>query len=219
MDFDQTDHLISTILRKLAPRVGKKGVLTIFLAKLLFLIDCEYFRLKGTQATDFRYTWYKHGPYPPVAFEERLEKLEGYEIARLPMTRVVDGRPYALFYAGSQPRFEPHLEEPLNGIANRLIEIFKDADWEILLQYVYNLDIVKGLEFGMLIDFGGLPTMKTADEELLAAVATAFETELAQPLSKEHMNVIKDALREPTNENIEMARRMLNRQRIASKYS
>ena len=217
MEFDQTDHIIVSLIRKLAPRVGKGGILTIFLAKLLFLVDYEYFKTTGKQATVFRYVWYKHGPYPPTHFEERLAKLEDYEIVKFPMTRVVNGRPYNLFYAGSKPRFESHLDEPLTIIIDRITNIFKDAAWETLLQYVYSLDMVKGLEFGQPVDFSRA-RVRTEDEIFLETVANVFKEELKQPLSHQHFSAIERALSEPTNENIETARRMLAAQHRASRY-
>lgn len=218
LEFDQTDQVIVSLINKLAPHVRKKGIVTIFLAKLLFLVDCEYFKATGSQATDFRYIWYKHGPYPPVDFEERLQKLEGYEVIRLPMTRLVDGRSYTLFYAGTRSRFTPHLDEPLRSIVDKITEIFKDATWETLLQYVYSLDVVKGLELGDAIDFSRATT-KTEDEIFLERVTSAFKEELSRPLSPEHIKAIQQALSEPTNENIETAKRMLARQRAASRFS
>lgn len=218
MEFDQTDHIIVSLVKKIAPRVGGKGILTIFLAKLLFLADYEYFKATGKQVTDFRYVWYKHGPYPPVQFEERLVKLEDYEIVRLPMARLIDDRSYNLFYAGTKPRFAPHLDEPLTSILDRITDIFKDATWETLLQYVYSLDIVKGLEFGQPVNFGRVK-VRTEDEIFLETIAHTFKEELEQPLSAQHFNSIQRALSEPTNENIETARRMLAAQRRASQYS
>lgn len=218
MEFDQTDHIIVSLLNKLAPHIGRRGILTIFLAKLLFLVDYEHFKATGRQASDFRYVWYKHGPYPLVDFEERLQKLDGYEIVRLPMTRDVDGRPYNLFYAGTCPRFTPHLYKPLSSIVDRVTEIFKDAIWETLLQYVYSLEIVRGLESGDAIDFSRV-AVKTEDEIFLEKVASAFKEELSQPLSVEHIKAVQLALSEPTNENIETAKRMLARQHAASRLS
>jgi len=218
MKFDQTDHIIVSLIQKLAPRVGRKGILTIFLAKLLFLVDLEYFKAIGKQATDFRYVWYKHGPYPPVQFEDRLANLENYELVKLPMTRMIDDRSYNLFYTGAKPRFAPHLDEPLASTINRITDIFKDATWETLLKYVYSLDIVKGLEFGQPVDFGRVQ-VQTEDEIFLETIAKAFKEELEQPLSAQHFNSIQRALSEPTNENIETARRMLGAQRRASQYS
>jgi hypothetical protein len=217
MDFDQTDHVIVSLIKKLAPSVSEKGILTISLDKLLFLIDYEHFKATGKQATDFRYIWYRYGPYPIVDFEPRLEKLEGYEIARVRKARVIDERPYDLFYFGENPRFTPRLGSPLSSILSNIVDIFSDADWKILLEYVYNLDIVRGLEFGQPIDFG--VQMRTVDEIFLEKVANAFKEELNQPLGVEHFNAIDRALKEPTNENIETARRMLVAQHRASKYS
>lgn len=217
MKFDQTDHIIVSLVQKLAPRVGRKGILTIFLAKLLFLVDHEYFKAIGKQATDFRYVWYKHGPYPPVQFEDRLANFENYELVKLPMTRMIDDRPYNLFYTGTRPRFAPHLDEPLASTVNRITDIFKDATWETLLQYVYSLDIVKGLEFGQPVDFGRVQ-VRAEGEIFLETIANAFKEELEQPLSVQHFNSIQRALSEPTNENIETARRMLGVQRRASQY-
>jgi len=189
VEFDQTDHIIAYLVSKMAPPSSRKKILTISLAKLLFLVDYEHFKARGSQATDLTYVWYKYGPYPLTDFEPRLKKLEGYEITRLPMDREIDGRPYNLFCAGAHPRFAP------------------------LMQYVYSLDIVKGLQFGEAIDFGQLA--KTEDEVFLETVARAFEQELAHPLSPEHMKVVQEALSEPTNENIETAKKMLVRQRHA----
>lgn len=218
LEFDQTDHIIVSLLNKLAPHVGSRGILTIFLAKLLFLIDYEYFKATGRQATDFRYVWYKHGPYPLIDFEERLQKLDGFEIIRLPMTREVDGRPYNLFYAGTRPRFTPHLDKSISSIVDRTTEIFKDANWETLRQYVYSIDVVRGLQFDEVVDFNRIRG-KTEDEVFLEKIASAFREELTQPLSVEHIRAIQRALSEPTNENIETAKRMLARQRAASRLS
>lgn len=213
MEFDRTDHIIVYLVSKLAPLGSRRKILTISLAKLLFLVDYEHFKATGRQATDLTYVWYKHGPYPLIDFEPRLTKLEGYEIARLPMSREIDSRPYNLFCAGAHPRFVPHFEDPVKDTVDRVVEIFRDASWETLLQYVYSLDIVKGLQFEEAIDFRQLA--KTEDEVFLETVARAFEQELARPLSPEHMKVVREALSEPTNENIETARKMLARQRDA----
>ena len=213
MEFDQTDHIIAYLVSKMAPSGSRKRILTISLAKLLFLVDYEHFKAGGSQATDLTYVWYKYGPYPLTDFERRWTKLEDYEITRLPMGREIDGRPYNLFCAGAHPRFAPRLEEHLRDTVDRVAEIFKDAPWETLLQYVYSLDIVKGLQFGEAIDFGQLA--KAEDEVFLETVARAFKQELAHPLSPEHMKVVQEALSEPTNENVETARKMLARQRHA----
>lgn len=218
LPFDTIDHLITYLVAKLAPRVSGKGVLTISLAKLLFLADYEYFKAIGKPATNLRYIWYKYGPYPLTDFEPRLAKLEDYEIIKAPMTRVIDERPYNLFYQGPHPRFTPFLDPQLKQIVDRLIEIFADAPWEALLQYVYSLEIVKGLQSGETIEFGRI-AVKTEDETFLDTVADAFREELVKPLSQEHYRVIQKALKEPTNENIENAKRMLPLQRRASRVS
>lgn len=213
MEFDQTDRIIAYLVTKLAPPGSKRKTLTISLAKLLFLVDYEHFKATGSQATDLTYIWYKYGPYPLTDFEPRLTKLEGYEITRLPMSREIDGRPYHLFCAGAHPRFAPYLGESVRDTVDRIIEIFRDTSWEILLQYVYSLDIVKELQFGDAIDFRQLA--KTEDEVFLETVARTFEQQLARSLGPEHMKVVQDALSKPTNENIETARKMLARQRDA----
>ena len=59
----------------------------------------------------------------------------------------------------------------------------------------------------------------TEDEIFLETVVNAFKEELEQPLSAQHFSAIERALSEPTNENIETARRMLGVQRRASRYS
>jgi len=213
LEFDRTDHIIAYLVNKLAPPGSKRRILTISLAKLLFLVDYEHFKATGKQATNLTYVWYKHGPYPLTDFEPRLKNLEGCEIVRLPMSREIDGRPYSLFCAGPRPRFTPCVEESMRSTIDRIIEIFRDATWETLLQYVYSLDIVRGLQFGEAIDFRQLA--KTEDEVFLETVARTFEQELARPLGSEHMKVVQEALSKPTNENIETARKMLARQRDA----
>lgn len=213
MEFDRTDHIIAYLVNRLAPPGSKRKVLTIQLAKLVFLVDYEHFKATERQATDLTYVWFKHGPYPLTDFEPRLTKLEGYEIIRLRMSREIDGGLYSLFCAGPRPRFTPCLEEPVRDTVDRVAEIFRDASWEILLQYVYSLDIVKGLQFGDAIDFRQLA--KTEDEVFLETVARTFEQQLARSLGPEHMKVVQDPLSKPTNENIETARKMLARQRDA----
>jgi predicted NAD/FAD-dependent oxidoreductase len=83
---------------------------------------------------------------------------------------------------------------------------------------VYSLEIVKGLQSGETIEFGRI-AVKTEDETFLDTVADAFREELVKPLSQEHYRVIQKALKEPTNENIENAKRMLPLQRRASRLS
>ena len=221
MQFDQTDQLISYLVGKVAPHADthRKGILTVSLAKLLFLIDYEHFKATGRQASDLTYIWYKHGPYPLTDFEPRLAKLEGHEIVRLPMERVIDGRPYSLFYAGESPRFTPSSPEPVKEIADRVIFIFGEASQETLLEYVYSLEIVKGLELMQPIDFTRALTKPGADEAFLDAVLEKFKGELIQPLSPEHTKAIQQALEGPTNENIETAKQMLSRQRAAFRLS
>lgn len=221
MQFDQTDHLISYLVSKVAPYTDmhRKGILTVSLAKLLFLIDYEHFKATGRQASNLTYIWYKHGPYPLTDFEPRLAKLEEHEIVRLPMERVIDGRPYSLFYAGERPRFTPSLPGSVKEIADKVVFIFGEASQETLLEYVYSLEIVKGLELMQPIDFTHAFTKLEVDEVLLNAVLKEFKGELTQPLSPEHTEAIQQALKEPTNENIETAKQMLARQRAAFRLS
>ncbi|GAI34904.1 unnamed protein product, partial [marine sediment metagenome] len=142
-----------------------------------------------------------------------------HEVVRLPMERVIDGRPYSLFYARESPRFTPSLPEPVKEIADRVIFIFGEASQETLLEYVYSLEIVKGLELTQPIDFTRALAKPEVGEAFLNAVLEEFKGELTQPLSPEHTKTIQQALEEPTNENIETAKQMLSRQRAAFRLS
>ena len=71
------------------------------------------------------------------------------------------------------------------------------------------------MRFGAVIDFAEILVAPKPDEVFLDTVIEAFHEELLQPMSSEHMKVIQDALQEPTNENIETAKKMLSRQRKA----
>ncbi|PIU55435.1 MAG: hypothetical protein COS88_04530 [Chloroflexi bacterium CG07_land_8_20_14_0_80_51_10] len=217
MHFDQTDHLISYLIGKIVPHadIRRGGILAVSLAKLLFLIDYEHFKATGKQASDLTYIWYKHGPYPLTDFEPRLAELEGHEIVRLPMERVIDGRPYSLFYAGRSPRYTPSLPESVKEIADRVIFIFGEASQETLLEYVYSLEIVKGLELMQPIDFTRALAKPEVDETFLNTVLEEFKGELTQPLSPEHIKAVQQSLEESTNENIETAKQMLSWQRAA----
>ena len=215
-EFDQTDHLIAYLVDKLSSRrEGGKGILTIALAKLLFVIDYEHFKVKGTQATTLAYTWYKHGPYSIEEFEPRLAKLDGHEVVRLPMTRDVDGREYSVFRKGSKARFVPSLLDSVKEQADKVIFIFGQTSWEQMVEYVYSLDFVKHIKFGEVIDFAQILTSPKPDEALVDTVIDTFREELLQPMSSGHMKVIQNALQEPTNENIETAKKMLSRQKKA----
>jgi hypothetical protein len=215
-EFDQTDHLIAYLIDKLSSqREGGKGILTIALAKLLFLIDYEHFKATRKQATTLAYTWYKHGPYSIEEFEPRLAKLEGHEIVRLPMTREVDGREYSVFRKGPKPRFVPFLPDSIKEQADKVIFIFGPTSWEQIVEYVYSLDFARRIRFGKVIDFAEIVATPKPDEALVDTVIDAFREELLQPMSSEHMKVVQDALQEPTNENIETAKKMLSRQRRA----
>ena len=55
MEFDRTDHVIAYLVSKLAPPGGKRKILIISLAKLLFLVDYEHFKAIGNQATNLTY--------------------------------------------------------------------------------------------------------------------------------------------------------------------
>ena len=218
MEFDQTDHLIVYLISKLPPYIDKQhgGILTFQLAKLLFLIDYEYFKVTGKQASNLKYVWYKYGPYPLTDFEPRIQKLEGFEIVRLPMTREIDGRSYNLFYKGSNPRFKPLLTEQVKLIVDKQIFIFGEVPWEILRQYVYSIDILQGLKLKQPIDFTKISLLETKPEDdFLKAIARAFKEELELPLSDEHLTTVKESIDESTNDNVETAKRMLARQRLA----
>lgn len=219
-EFDLTDNLIVYLVKQLAPRRKPgSGILTIVLAKLLFLVDYEYFKQTGTQATAIRYSWYRHGPYSLQDFEPRLKLLEGQEIIRLPMTREVDGRPYNLFKEGPKPRFSPELPIDIKKQADRVMYIFGQSSWQDILSYVYSLGFAKDMKLGQSIEFNNILKPASPDEAFMSSIADTFRGELVQPLSSAHMQVIEQALKEPTNENIENARRMLLHQKRAFKLT
>lgn len=213
---DPTDEVILYFVRKLtegAPDLLLEGggVLTTMLAKLLFLLDVWSLEAFGFQATDFRYIRYKYGPYPLTQFEERLEELRDWGIYPTSNVSVLEGRTYRVYRLGRPSMAVINVPAGTRLLADEVMTTFATQKLEDVLAYVYSLDFVRKTPFGAAID---LETLMPKDDPLTQALRI-FKQELSSPLPTEHYGVLEQANRETSNENIEMARAMIEKQRRA----
>lgn len=214
---DQTDQLILylvTNLTKGVPHllVESSGVLTTMLAKLLFLVDVRSMQTSGSQATNFRYIRYKYGPYPLAQFEERLEELQSWGLHAIPKVSVIEDRPYRIYRLQEKRKAQLHLVPSIQLLADEVMTTFANQKLEDVLTYVYSLDFVRNVPFGGEID---LRLLRPEEGDALTRVVTAFRLELSSSLSPEHIAALALARREASNENIELARAMIEKQRRA----
>jgi hypothetical protein len=160
-------HIIFYIVRQLHKRLMKTNLM-----KLIYLVDLEYYKKMGKQATNFEYIYYKRGPWTSQ-FDKVLSDLEGFEIQSLRKEKVTSSGEYIIFNKGPKPRFEPSLPPDLLEIIDRFIYIFKEAPQKDLLQYVYSIEPMKSTRFGDLIDFTKVFPQLPVDSLIEAVVLEA----------------------------------------------
>ncbi len=218
--FDIIDHLILYLVdrmqkgdRTLGMRQNQ-GVLTTTLAKLLFLVDVLTVQASGKRVTDFQYIRYRFGPYPLAQFEERLSKLEGWELTRQPGIST-EGKVYRVFRLGGRPRFRPTLiTGQIRLFADEVLTEFGEQRLDEILEHVYSLPIMYRCKFGDPIPLESLQPVKT-DEDLVSMIAKVFSNSLLAPLPEAHLVSLREAAQEETNENVQIAERMREQQRQA----
>lgn len=162
-----THHLIVYIVQALHKKLMKTNLL-----KLLYLIDIEYFKKRGKQATNFNYFYYKKGPWTPQ-FDQILSELEGFEIKCLKKEKLETAGEYFIFYKGPKPRFQPELPVDLKEIVDRILFIFKESPQRDLLQYVYSIEPMRSTKFGEKIDFSRIFPQPPVDPDIEQAVFEA----------------------------------------------
>jgi hypothetical protein len=215
---DPTDQLILYLVRSLTEGspdllLEGGGVLTTMLAKLLFLLDVWSMEAFGFQATDFRYIRYMYGPYPLTQFEERLENLKNSGLR--PVSGVsLEGKLYRIYRLDLDPKVRISLEPKNKLLADEVMTTFATQKLEEVLEHVYSLEVVRKTRFGEPID---LELLKPTDDALTQALRI-FRHDLDTPLSAEHSEVVEQAEKESSNENIEMARLMIEKQRRAFRF-
>lgn len=218
--FDNTDHLIMYLVDRMEKGdrdLGLKpnrGVLTTALAKLLFLVDVLAVQATSKKVTDLQYIRYKFGPYPLVQFEERLSNLEGRELVRQPGVSI-EGNVYGVFRLGQRPRFRPTLTGMIRLVADEVLTEFGNQRLDEILEHVYSLDVVRRCAFGDLIPLESLGPVGVGEGDLVSKVAKFFSNALLAPLPEAHLNALREAAREETNENIRIADAMRDQQRQA----
>lgn len=211
---DQTDRLILYIVCNLTTGARDlllegDGVMTTMLAKLLFLVDVWAMQSFGSQATDFSYIRYKFGPYPLAQFDERLEGLKEWGLSRTEKETIEDGRRYRIYRC----RLKTEVELPSNIklLADEVMTTFATQRLDDVLAHVYSLDFVRKAAFGAPIELESLKPRQDA----LTRVLSLFKDGLSEPVSKEHNEAVEQAQGETSNENIEMARGMREKQQKA----
>ena len=162
-----THHLIAYIVDNLHKRLLKTNLL-----KLLYLVDLEYYKKKGKQATNFRYFYYKKGPWTSQ-YDQILSELEGFEIISLKKEKLKKKEGYFIFCRGPRPRFEPTLPADLKGIVDRLLFIFRESPQKDLLRYVYSIEPMKSTKFGETIDFSKILPQSPVDPLIEKTVSEA----------------------------------------------
>ena len=216
---DQTQRLILYLvinLTKGVPHllVQSGGVLTTMLAKLLFLIDVWSAEIDGSQVTDFRYIRYKFGPYPLAQFEERLEKLQEWGLYPIGKVSIEEGKRYRIYRLDRKPEVSLDLPSRVKLLADEIMTTFATQKLDDVLSHVYSLDFVRKTPFGEPIDLELL--RKKAD--VLSGALNLFGRDLGTPLPEEHRNAVEQARKEGSNENVEMARAMTEKQRKAFQF-
>lgn len=162
-----THHLIAYIVEKLNKRLMKTNLL-----KLIYLIDLEYFKKKGKQATNFNYFYYKKGPWT-AQFDQVLSELEGFEVKHLTKEKVDKKENYFIFCKGPMPRFKPTIPSDLKEIVDRMTFIFEKCRQKDLLEYVYSIPPMRGLKFGQEIDFSKIFPQPLVDPTIEKTVLEA----------------------------------------------
>jgi hypothetical protein len=162
-----THHLIVYIVQNL-----HKNLLKTNLLKLLYLIDLEFFKKRGKQATNFNYIYYKKGPWTPQ-FDQTLTQLEGFEIKSIKKEKLEATEEYYIFCKGPKPRFQPALPSDLKEIVDRILFIFKETPQKDLLQYVYSIEPMRSVRFGEKIDFSRIFPQPPVDLEIEQTVSEA----------------------------------------------
>jgi hypothetical protein len=213
---DQTDRLILYLVGKLTKGVPHLlveggGVLTTMLAKLLFLVDVWSMQVSGSQATNFRYVRYKHGPYPLTQFEERLGLLEKQGLRPMPKESIVDGKQYRIYRLSKEPKLSLELSPQVQLLADEVMTTFANRKLEDVLRYVYTLPFVRDVPFGEQIN---LQVLKPT-EDALTQVFKLWGADLGAPIPKDHLSALELALKETSNENIQLAQAMKEKQRKA----
>jgi hypothetical protein len=168
-----THHLIFYIVKELHKRLMKTNLM-----KLIYLVDLEYYKKNGRQATSFEYIYYKKGPWTSQ-FDQVLSELEGFEIKSLRKEKVEGKGEYIIFFKGPKPRFQPTLPLDLKEIVDRFIYIFKESPQKDLLQYVYSIEPMKSLKFGEKIDFSKVFPQLPVDpliEEIVVEANKEYES-------------------------------------------
>jgi len=214
--FDQTDQLILYLVKNLTKGVPQLlleggGVLTTMLAKLLFLIDVWSMQTAGSQATDFRYVRYKFGPYPLAQFQERLERLEPWGLYATPNVSIEEGKPYRIYRLTKGHEARLDLSPAIKLLADEVMTTFANQTLGQVLIHVYGLECVQNTAFGEAIDLESL----RPKQDILQKVLRVFRDDLSAGLSEQHEAVLKEANKEASNENVELARAMAEKQRRA----
>jgi len=184
------------------------------LAKLLFLADVWAMQAYGIRATDLCYIRYKYGPYPLIEFDQRLERLKSCGLQVVPKFTVVDGKKYRIYRLPGPLSRSVELPDKMMLIADEVITTFANEKLEDVLSHVYSLPFVKSAAFEALINLEPLRTR----EDLLDKALTKFRAEISKPVSAEHLSAMKEAKRDLTNENIELAETMKEKQSQAFRF-
>jgi len=162
-----TNHLIVYIVQSLHNKLMKTNLL-----KLLYLVDLDYYKKKGKQATNFNYIYYKKGPWTPQ-FDQALDLLEGFEIKSIKKEKLETTGEYYIFCKGPKPRFQPALPSDLKEIVDRILFIFEESPQKDLLQYVYSIEPMRSVRFKERIDFSRIFPQLPVDPDIEQTVSEA----------------------------------------------
>lgn len=168
-----THHLIAYIVENLHKKLMKTNLM-----KLIYLVDLEYFKKRGKQATNFNYFYYKKGPWT-AQFDQALSELEGFEVKCLRKEKIDKKEEYFIFCKGPKPRFQPRLPSDLKEITDKITFVFNECPQEDLLKYVYSTLPMRGIKFGEEIDFSKIfpqPSVDPAIEKTVLEANKEYES-------------------------------------------
>lgn len=126
------------------------------LLKMVYLADLRHYKVYGHQFTEFRYIFYKKGPWTQQ-FHDLLDYMGTHEINET-RRKFEDGKE-GNYYAktSKEPRHDTNLDEDIVAIITNNFFIFTESDLNGILDAVYSEEPMLSAKRNEEIDFTMLP--------------------------------------------------------------
>ncbi|MBA7628550.1 hypothetical protein ES703_36038 [subsurface metagenome] len=175
--------IVTRLLRYIVDQVRDRDAVPTRtrVAKLLYLIDVEYYRRYGQTLTELPWRFLHYGPYA-VEVEQLLQSLDLYIDAEEVITR----KGYRAFtYKAQQPEtLDDLLSSPEQGMIDRIIDRWALESLYGLLDYVYfETEPMQAAARGNLLDFSQIVRIRVTEERTpLAKLSQEVLTNLRERL-------------------------------------